>query len=432
MSREFRMGTPDDCQALFELMVDAYAMEGIPERIEAARGWTSSHPEQYLIMEEEGRIVGALHIGDEMIQVGCCAVRKGDVGHVAVPTDLQGLGLGTALMRHAVEHMRREGYHLSRLGGMVHFYTRFGWEPFPRRFVVFELADFQGGAGTITAQQAYPEPTPERGLLRQYDEVRDRHALAEIRYLFHAGRSGAGLVSAPPGPSHEEVRRAFHEGNVPDADDLRFVYELDGRPLGFVFAAENVHESRPGREGFAISEFCYDLAHPEAAGLLLRMLLSRIAHRAPLRISSRLPFDEAVAEAIQGAGVGFDLLETRHAVASNQIMVVNLPATLQAITAELTARLADSLVADWSGVIELALPAETACLIIEDGRIEVGHADAADLPLVLTQAQFVKALFGVCGAVELPPVRAMQLDATHRALLDALFPRTPTGSGPWG
>lgn len=424
MSRQFRRGTPQDREALFELMVDAFRMQGQPDRIAAARNWTSAHPEHYLIMEQEGRLVGALHIADEMIQVGCCAVRKADVGHVAVPTELQGLGHGTALLRHAVEHMRREGYHLSRLGGLVHFYSRFGYEPFPRRFVVFELDEFRGGAATLTPQQAYPEPELERGLLRPYDEVRDWQALAEVRYQFHVGRSGTGLVSpdatAPSDPA------------PPDPEALRFVYELDGRQIGFLFAAANPHEARPGRAGFAISELCYDPAHPEAPGLLLRLLLARLAPRAPLRISSRLPFDEALLEAIQDAGVGFELIEARQAVAGNQILVVNLPATLQAVTEELTARLAASLVADWSGVIELALPAETACLIIEGGRIEVGQVDAADLPLVLTQAQFVKALLGLCGAVELPPVRALHLDATQRAVLDALFPRTPTGCGPWG
>ncbi|MCD6359314.1 MAG: GNAT family N-acetyltransferase [Armatimonadetes bacterium] len=424
MSYDFRMGTSNDSASLFDLMVDAYQMQDKPDRIEAARGWTWDHPEQYLVMEEDGQIVAALHIGDTWIQVGRSAVLKGDVGHVAVPTELQGMGLGTRLMRHAVEHMRRKGYHLSRLGGLVHFYTRFGYEPFPRRFVVFEVQDFTGGAGRITPADAYPEPRPERGLLRPFDEARDRQALADIRYAFHDGRSGSEVVrpeaATPVNPA------------PPDPDALRFVYELDGRQIGFLFADENAHEARPGREGFSIGELCYDPAHPEAPGLLLRMLLSRIAHRAPLRISSRLPYDEAVTEAVQAAGVGFDMVETRHAVASNQIMVVNLSATLEAILPELTARLADSLVADWTGAVEFALPAETATIVIDGGHIEVGRAETADLPLTLTQAQFVKALFGICGAVELPPVRAMGLDATRRALLDALFPRTPTGSGPWG
>ncbi len=424
MSYDFRMGTPDDCEPLFELMIDAYQMEGKPGRIEAARGWTSSHPEQYLIMEEDGRLLGTLHIGDDLIQVGGCVVRKADVGHVAVPTELHGRGLGTDLMRYTLGWMREQGYHLSRLGGLTHFYSRFGYEAFPRHFVVFELDDFAGGSGTITATAAYPVPEPEEGALRPFDQGRDWQALARVRHAFHGGRSGTWLVSSE---ATEPVDAA-----PPDPNGLRFVYEVGGEPVGFVFAEENAHEARTGQAGFSLSEFCYLPDQPEAAGLLMRMVLSRIADRAPLRISSRLPFDESVSEALAAARVGHDRLETRHAVASNMIMVVNLRSTLEAIVSELQARLADSLVADWSGTIKLALPAETACLRIEAGTIKVTDDGTADLTLTLTQAQFVSGLFGVCGAVELPPVRAMSLDPTGRALLDALFPRTPTGSGPWG
>ncbi len=423
MSYSFRMGTADDSQNLFELMVDAYNMEGKPDRIETARGWTSAHPEHYLIMEEDGNLIGAMHVGDTWIQVGRCAVLKGDVGHVAIPSAMQGRGLGSELMRYAGSWMREQGYHLGRLGGMIHFYTRFGYEPFPRRFVVFKLYDFTGGAGLITPTQAYPEPEPDAGMLRPFDEARDWQAIAGLRHAFDAGRSGASRVSpeatqpANPAP--------------PDPEALRFVYELDGQPVGFVFAREDEHEAEPEQAGFSL-EMCYDPAHPEAAGLLMRQLLSRIAHRVPLRISSRLPFDENLAEALQAADVGFELIERRSAVAGNQILVVNLRDILTEIAPELEDRLAASLVADWSGVIEFALPAEIAWLRIEDGRIEVADESSADLTLLLTQAQFVKALFGIRSAGELPPVVAMALPPRERALLDALFPRTPTGSGPWG
>lgn len=423
MSYDFRMGNADDSQDLFELMVDAYNMDGKPDRVETAHGWTFAHPEHYLIMEEDGNLIGAMHIGDTWIQVGKCAVLKGDVGHVAVPSAMQGRGLGSELMRYAGSWMREHGYHLGRLGGMIHFYTRFGYEPFPRRFVVFELYDFTGGAGLITPAEAYPEPEPDAGVLRPFDEARDWQAIANLRHAFDAERSGASRVSGQASPPANPA--------PPDPEALRYVYELDGQPVGFAFAQENEHEARPGQAGFSL-ELCCDPAHLEAAGLLLRQLLSRIADRAPLRISSRLPFDENLAEALEAAGVGFELIERRSAVAGNQILVVNLRGILTEIAPELEDRLAASLVADWSGVIEFALPAESAWLRIEDGRVEVADERPADLTLKLTGAQFVKALFGIRGAGELPPVVAMDLAARERALLDSLFPRTATGSGPWG
>ena len=423
MSYDFRVGTADDSQNLFELMVDAYNMEGKPDRVEAARGWTFAHPEHYLIMEEDGSMVGALHIGDTWIQVGQCAVLKGDVGHVAIPSAMQGRGLGTELMRYTGSWMREQGYHLGRLGGMVHFYTRFGYEPFPRRFVVFELYDFTGGAGLITPVEAYPEPDPEVGTLRPFDQARDWQAASRLRYAFDAGRSGASPVSVAPTPPDSP--------SPPDPEALHFVYELDGEVVGFVLAQENPHEARPGQDGYSL-DLCCDPDQLEAAGLLMRLVLSRLAHRGPLRMVSRLPFDESLAETLTSAGVGFEMIERRAAVASNQILVVNLRGIITEIAPELEDRLAASLVADWSGVIAFALPAEAAWLRIGAGKVEVVDEAPADLTLKLTQAQFVRALFGIRGALELPAIAAMGLPPRERALLDTLFPRTATGSGPWG
>ena len=172
---------------------------------------------------------------------------------------------------------------------------------------------------------------------------------------------------------------------------------------------------------------------PDAAGALMRMLLSRVCDPEPARVTSRLPFDEALSEALVAAQVPHERLEMYQAMASNMILVVNLEATLRAIAPELSRRLAGSLVPGWEDALELALPAEHCVLTIAGGEVRVAEAPGGhDLRLELTQAQFVKALLGIAGLTEMSPARAASLSPTLRGLLDALFPRLQAGSGPWG
>lgn len=446
MDYELRIGTPADSQGIFDVQIDAFNIPADSPRIDTTRREAFDRPHEHIVMVEESRrVVGVVHIGDDRIQVGRSVVRKADVGHVSIRSELHGLGLGTRMMRWTVEHLRAQGYHLSRLGGLVHFYSRFGYEPFPRRFVEILLRGVHGGARVLAASEAFPEPEGFPGVVRPYDEARDFAARVRLRYDFHAGRSGTWQVSPDATPP------AHPAG--PDPDALAWVYERDGAIRGFVTAQESPLEAKGDERVFSITDFAYDAAYPDAAAAVIRKLLARIAPLESVRVTSRLPFDEALAEALQGGGVYFERKEIYQAVASNMILVLDLAATLRAVAPELTARLADSLVAGWEGAVEIAIPRRGACpasdptavtvgealpgeacrVVISGGEVQVTDGPGpCDLALELTQAQFVKALFGIAALTELPPVRALELTATERGLLDALFPRTQTGCGPWG
>lgn len=446
MNYELRLGTSTDSQGIFEVQVDAFNIQADSPRLERTRSEAFDRPHEHIVMVEEGgRVVGVVHIGDERIQVGHCVVRKADVGHVSIRSELHGRGLGTRMMRWTVEQLRAQGYHLSRLGGLVHFYSRFGYEPFPRRMVEMLLQGVHGGTRALSAVEAFPEPEGFPGTIRPYDEARDFVARARLRYNFHAGRSGTWQVSPDATPSTHPAG--------PDPDTLAWVYERDGAIRGFVLAQESPLEAKGDERVFSVADFAYDPAYPDAAGAVIRKLLAHVAPFESVRVTSRLPFDEALAEALQLGGVYFERKEIYQAVASNMILVLGLAATLRAVVPELTARLADSLVAGWEGAVEIAipqrgvvppgkstvvtageaLPGESCRLMIASGEVSVDEsAGPVELALELTQAQFVKALFGIAALTELPPARAAKLTPMQRGLLDALFPRTQTGCGPWG
>lgn len=446
MSYRLRPATSDDAQGMFETQVAAFGEEQGTLRWESARSYCFERAEEHVVMvDEDERVVGIVHIGDHAIQVGACAVRKADVGHVGIRPDLQGQGVGTQMMRDTLAWLREQGYHLSRLGGRVSFYSRFGYEPFPRRFVEMHLQPIRVGGAPRPASEVYADPGEWPGEVRPYDDARDFADRVRLRWEYDHGRSGALVVARECEPPRHPA--------PPDPEALRWVYERDGQVLGYLHAVEAPLEAKGDETVFSIAEFAYAPAFPDAAGALVRMLLSRVCRHEPARVTSRLPFDEMLAEALQLSGVAHERVEKFQAIASNMILVIDLAATLRAVAPELSRRISDSLVVDWSGAVELsiaargkcrlddptqvtggeALPGEACRLVIADGEVAVDAGPGpVDLQIELSQAQFVRALFGIAALTELPCVRGMKLSPTLRGVLDALFPRTQTGSGPWG
>jgi len=425
MGYRFRMGTPADGEEILAVTMDAFGIDEGNLRYPALRALCLSAPHESRLMEREGYLVACLHIGDTHIQVGSCSVLKGDVGHVAVRPAEQAAGLGTALMRDTMQWLRDNDYHLSRLGGLTHFYSRFGYEPFPRRYVEFPVQEVHGGTRLIQPIERFTEPEcPSGALLRPFDEATDWQARFSLTDRFERGRSGS--------PEPPRVARAPINPAPVDPEKLQFTYERDGQVTGILFACESPLEAREGETCFSITNFCHDPDCPEAPGLLVRKLLSRVAPSAPTRITSRLPFDEPLGEALRQAGVGFTLIEMQSATASNMIKVVNLEATLHAVSDELSSRLAGSLVADWEGTIRLRLPEESAALRIKGGAVSVCDTGKADICVGLTQAQFLKVLLGIRGFGELYGMSGSPLGVLETAVMQTLFPRCSTGSGPWG
>ena len=426
MDYHIRPGTPGDSDQMLETLADAFAYALSPDSPAAQRirEDVMQAPEAYRVMISNGRLISLLRIVATPIQVGRCVVLKADVGHVAVRPQLQGRGIGTTLMQETVRWLRGEGYHLSRLGGLTKFYSRFGYEPFVRRFVEFPVREKHGGARKIPPVEAYPAPTGFEGRLRPFDEARDYEARARLAHSFYMGRSGASPISLPDGPPVSP--------SPADPEALDFVYELGGDMKGFLLARHDPHESSEHEIAYSVSDFAYAPEYPQAAGLLFQQLFARVAPHAPARIISRLPYDEQLAAALQQWGIGFDRREMHQAVAANMIQVLNLPKILLDVAPELTGRMADSPLADWCGTLRFELPAQTAELALPGGDVAPGDDAKAEFVLNMSQSEFVKLLFGIISFEESICVREGHLDAGQRAVASTLFPRCATGSGPWG
>lgn len=108
-----RTARPSDTDAVFELLMQTYRTTWEPHlRPEAAarfssgrsnRNYVERHIGDFVVAERDGIVVGMVHVRADFI----------DALHVA--PEAQGAGIGTRLLAHAEEDMRRDGHPLARL-----------------------------------------------------------------------------------------------------------------------------------------------------------------------------------------------------------------------------------------------------------------------------------------------------------------------------
>ena len=149
MSADIRTAKAQDSDTIFEILRAAFQLESRPNGIEPARRMSQNDFASFLLLEEYGQTVGLVHIGRHRLQIGRSAIIKGDVGHVAIRPHLQGKGYGTKLMQNTIRFMGENGFHVTRLGGLMKFYSRFGYEPFQRRHIKIPVWVFQYPKGLL-------------------------------------------------------------------------------------------------------------------------------------------------------------------------------------------------------------------------------------------------------------------------------------------
>lgn len=127
------------------------------------RGRRPSEGLAFAARDGTGRMVGTVRLWDVSAGEGGPAALL--LGPLAVEPALKGAGVGSALMRHAIEEARRLGHRAILLVGDAPYYARFGFAaektaslampgPYePERLLALELAEgaLDGARGTLKA-----------------------------------------------------------------------------------------------------------------------------------------------------------------------------------------------------------------------------------------------------------------------------------------
>ena len=136
------------------------------------RGRRPSEGLAFVAVDEAGGVVGTVRLWDVAAGEGGPAALL--LGPLAVDPAVKAAGIGSTLMRHAVEEARRLGHRAILLVGDAPYYARFGFSaastgglampgPYEReRFLALELVEgaLDGASGTLVATGRKTKPAP--------------------------------------------------------------------------------------------------------------------------------------------------------------------------------------------------------------------------------------------------------------------------------
>jgi predicted N-acetyltransferase YhbS len=435
-----RCGTAGDAEGIFEVMAKAFHVEENSSRWHSWRNLATNQATQFRVLEIDDKIISVALISPQRLRVGKnCEIIKGDVGEVSTLPEFQGKGYGSALMRDVVEWMRKNNYDMSRLGGYAGFYSRFGYVPFPRRFVEFSLESVKAGASTISVEEMYRPPEGLPGIVRSYDADRDSIRRDELYQIFNGERSGA-IVSDFKPKSVEAKRQKVKVASIPSlSDPFRLVYEVDDIVEGYLFATDYGRDVTPFEAHITIGDIAFNPACPDALEGLLKQILHFACERGIGKVTARLPFDNAVLSILTQAKITFKLEELQGAYATNMIQIINLESLFRKVSPELSARLQASAVANWQKLlskdalyVEIGFESQRVGLCVSDTGVNISSVDNANIQLLTDQATLMKLIFGIISFEEAVITNREKLDAFGSAVLSTWFPRQPCASGPWG
>jgi len=416
----FRRATEADGEALSEVLCGAFAPADAAARERlirlATEGWR-----ELVVLADAGKPVAMAHIEPHRLRVGACSILKADVGHVAVRPDLQGQGTGTRLMQEIVAWLPKERFQVSRLGGLMRFYERFGYEPFPRRYVTIPVPARDASLKGKTWTSLLALSRRSAAAVRPYHPAKDHRPVHRLRGAA-AMRPGALVLPTDAGPA---------PAAGPDPAKPVYVYERSGEIRGYLRGGlARVHAGDPELR-YCLDELAVVPWDAEVVGALVKTLITRAREIAPTEIMARLPYDEQLFDALTAAGIPFHILEMRQALDGNMMQVLDLQGTLRAVAPELTHRAKQAGCCPWEGILELRLPRLGAFLRVAADKVGVAPKGPADGVVEMSHAAFLKGLLGLTGLVEAAPA-AGPLTGPQQLTLGILFPRLPAASGAWG
>ncbi|MDD2710617.1 MAG: GNAT family N-acetyltransferase [Verrucomicrobiae bacterium] len=419
----FRMASGRDELAVMNVLGKAFHWKRNSERWENERKSFLSSPGAWRLLFLDGRVAGTVHIRKSWLKVGRGKLLKGDVGGVAALPEYQGQGLGTLIMQDAMEWMKKERYDLSRLGGLVRFYSRFGYKRFPRRYVEFSVGQSARAGASVVEEAEIPIPKDQLQKIRLYDPRKDFSSYARLHASFSQPYNASWIVPDKGGKNKNPTG---------ERDPMRLVFEENGKILAYLFAVELDQEYSEFEGRITIGDVGYDRRKPHAFEFLIKHINNLALARGIKRITARMPFDPEIIEILSSMPIRFQCIETHGGKSSNMLRIIHLQSLFQRLIPELRQRIGHLKDLKGDAVVEIQTERDAVQLMLQRGTLDVVDGRKPRIHLKIGEFCLLQMILGLLSVEETPSFpKIAKNDPNAGTILRALFPRKPVASTGW-
>lgn len=334
-----------------------------------------------------GQVVSHFGVWDYQMRVGGTELRVGGIGLVATHGEMRKMGLMSRTAAASIAAMRDAGYDISVLFGIDDMYHRFGYT---RAWVE---NSYLTGVHDLPLQQLRltsiaPKHTPE---------------VAQLSNKYNAGLTGTAVRPTFLRCGMDGIPTAWRWREADGATAGYIMIQQNGQRMSLVDFAGDPVEVLAATRHCASKLCCTEVYFP---CLHLMSPLARILRRGNCRVEQNMR---------RNGGA--------------MARVLNLSSSLTKMAGELSARLANSIMRDWTGIFQLRGAGEQVSLLIADGQVTV--SDNVDTPHVLAaNDNIVQFLLGTDTPGEIIAAGAETYgDAAE--LAQALFPAQHPMLGMW-
>jgi len=421
---EIRHAVIDDAKDIIKILAEAFKRddwkEGTENYIKQLEK-VSKSIDNWRVLVDNGKIIGTLEIKRHKLRIGKSVIIKGDVGEVSVLPEYQGKGYGSKLMEDAILWMKKERYDISRLGGLVKFYSRFGYIRFPRRYIEITVGTKARAGASIVEEGEVPIDEKLLSKIRAFDAEKDFTSYIDLVERFETRYNGSLVKEKPLTANDIEVGPLF------------FVFVEDGKVVGY-FSGCMYEKDLGGPEGMlTIYNIGYEWERPYVLKTLISYI-NNLGYREGIkRITIRIPFDPEIIKTISEIPVRFQVIETYGGTSGNMMQIINLKSLFERLVPELEERLKNS-TSSFNGILEIAIEKDSVKIEINKGKIKVIEDKKPDKRVEIKEFYLLQLVLGLISFSEIEEMldKGEKLKVEEREVLRTLFPRKLVFSSIWG
>ncbi|RKU24991.1 hypothetical protein C6499_15790 [Candidatus Poribacteria bacterium] len=393
---EIRGVRESELEQVVELSCVAFNPDGHERYWQYVKGDSSYRLPQTRVVVVNDRVVSTLRVWERRMRVGASLVTMGGIGGVCTHPNYRGVGYASALMRDTIGYLQTIGCDLGVLFTIIPeaFYRQLGWTSL--RLRGFSVACNAAARAADSLEWQVTDFNPET----------DLDAVAALYDLANAQQSGTIARTR----AYWDMAPCRIRGVLPTV-----VARRDGHISGYL-NYEIDEKTAEVREVGCI---------PNSAGVLnalVSYLLEACEAQEIEKIEVKFPSQHPFAERLIAACAN-PVTQTERS--KMMLYAVDLPVLLRRLVVGWESRIADAEETFAPLAVKLSTPNNQQIVLRHnaDGTLQVvpKDADAVDLGVDLTEADFWQLLFGEIGWEQVRPDASVSPEIS--AFLETLFPR---------